>query len=479
MNKLFLVLITLFFLSSCGQQVSENEWISLFDGKSLDGWTPGENNSFFVEDGVIVSHGERSHLFYTGKIKNHDFMNFEFKCDVKVTPGSNSGLYFHTELHDDGWPPKGYEVQVNNVYNKLPDPPSVMTGSLNSVRNKYLTFVKDNEWFPMKVVVKGKRIQVWVNDKLVVDYKEPTEPYRVEGGEGRVLSSGTFGLQSHSPASKVYYKDIMVKVLPDDATWEVPLPDVDENLVKKITKLHSIGFPFMDLHVHLKGGLTMDEALRHSRLYGMDYGVAVNCGVDFPIDTDQKLFDYIASVRQEPAFNVMQAEGREWVDIFSPEAVQTFDYVFTDAMTYTDPFTGKRTQSWKPEQVNIPDEQKFMEFLSNYIVKIMGEEPIDIYVNATYLPEVIAEEYDELWTRERMERVIDAAVANEIAIEISARLKLPSFEFIKLAKEKGVKFTFGTNNLDKNLGYLEYCLQAIEECDLTPTDMWVPKAKIN
>jgi len=109
----------------------------------------------------------------------------------------------------------------------------------------------------------------------------------------------------------------------------------------------------------------------------------------------------------------------------------------------------------------------------------MGEEPIDIYVNATYLPEVIAEEYDELWTRERMERVIDAAVANEIAIEISARLKLPSFEFIKLAKENGVKFTFGTNNLDKNLGYLEYCLQAIEECDLTPTDMWVPKAKIN
>jgi histidinol phosphatase-like PHP family hydrolase len=271
----------------------------------------------------------------------------------------------------------------------------------------------------------------------------------------------------------------MVKVLSDDAMWDEAYPEVNDELVKKITRLHSEGFPFMDLHVHLKGGLTMDEALRHSRLYGMDYGIAVNCGIDFPIDTDQKLLDYIASVRQEPAFNAMQAEGREWVDIFSPEAVNTFDYIFTDAMTYTDPFTGKRVQSWKPEQVTIPDKQKFMEFLSNYIVKIMNEEPIDVYVNATYLPEVIAEGYDVLWTRERMERVIDAAVANDIAIEISARLKLPSFEFIRLAKEKGVKFTFGTNNVDNNLGYLEYCLQTIDECGLTPTDMWVPQTKIN
>ena len=403
MNRLFLIFIALFFLSGCSKKAAINEWVSLFDGKSLEGWSPGENgNSFYVEDGAIVSHGERSHLFYSGKVNDHDFRNFDFKCEVKVTPGSNSGLYFHTAFHDDGWPPKGYEVQVNNVHNKLPDPPSVMTGSLNGVRNKYLTFIKDNEWFPMRMTVKGKRIQVWVNDKLVIDYQEPAEPFRAEGNKGRILSSGTFALQSHSPASKVYYRNIMVMALSDDAVFDELLPEVDEKLIKKITELHSIGFPFMDLHVHLKGGLTMDEALKHSRLYGMDYGVAVNCGVDFPIDTDEKLIDYIASVRQEPAFNAMQAEGREWVDIFSNEAVQTFDYVFTDAMTYTDPLTGKRTQSWKPEQVNIPDKQQFMEFLSNYIVKIMNEEPIDVYVNATYLPEVIVKEYDELWTKERM-----------------------------------------------------------------------------
>ena len=82
-------------------------------------------------------------------------------------------------------------------------------------------------------------------------------------------------------------------------------------------------------------------------------------------------------------------------------------------------------------------------------------------------------------TASDVERVIDAAVANGVAIEISARLKLPNFEFIKLAKEKGVKFTFGTNNVDNNLGHLEYCLQAMEECGITPTDMWVPQTKIN
>ena len=480
MNRIFFLCVSLFILLGCRERTIENEWISLFDGKSLDNWTPGENDdSFFIEEGVIVSNGERSHLFYSGKINNHDFRNFEFKCEVKVTPGSNSGIYFHTALHDEGWPPKGYEVQINNVYNELPDPPSVMTGSLNGVRNKYLTIVKDNLWFPMHVIVKGKRIQVWVNEKLVIDYQEPAESYRPEDIKGRILSSGTFALQSHSPASKVYFRNIMVKVLPDDVAWTDPLPEIDDALVKKITQLHSVGFPFMDLHVHLKGGLTMEQALKHSRLYGMDYGVAVNCGVGFPIDTDEKPLDYIASVRQEPAFNAMQAEGREWIDIFSPDAVNTFDYVFTDAMTYTDPFTGKRVQSWKAEQVNIPDTQIFMDFLADYIAEIMNEEPIDIYVNATYLPEVIAEEYDVLWTRERMEKVIEAAVANDVAIEISARLKLPSFEFIKLAKEKGVKFTFGTNNVDENLGHLEYCMEAIEKCGLTPLDMWVPKTKLD
>jgi hypothetical protein len=38
---------------------------------------------------------------------------------------------------------------------------------------------------------------------------------RDAGSEGRVISSGTFALQGHDPNSKVYFKNIVVKVLPD------------------------------------------------------------------------------------------------------------------------------------------------------------------------------------------------------------------------------------------------------------------------
>ena len=44
---------------------------------------------------------------------NHNFKNLEFKADVMRRP-ANSGIYFHTEYQEGGWPAKGYEVQVNN-----------------------------------------------------------------------------------------------------------------------------------------------------------------------------------------------------------------------------------------------------------------------------------------------------------------------------------------------------------------------------
>jgi histidinol phosphatase-like PHP family hydrolase len=71
--------------------------------------------------------------------------------------------------------------------------------------------------------------------------------------------------------------------------------------------------------------------------------------------------------------------------------------------------------------------------------------------------------------------VIDAAKRNGVAIEISNRYKLPSAAFIKAAKKAGVKFSFGTNNGDKNLGRDEYGVAMVKECGLTWQDMFLPK----
>ena len=234
------------------------------------------------------------------------------------------------------------------------------------------------------------------------------------------------------------------------------------------------GVPLVDFHTHLNGGLTIDEVLAHTRSTGIVHGVAPNCGQGFPITTDEGIDEFLREMKGKPVFLGMQAEGREWVKLFSQEAVARFDYVFTDAMTFTDQ-NGKRMRLWINDEVDVPDREAFMEMYVAKIVGVISQEPIDIYVNPTFLPEVIAKDYDRLWTKARMERVIDAAAAAGVAIEINARYRLPSRAYIRLAKAKGVKFAFGTNNIDRDLGRLDYCLEMIRECQLTAGDMFVPK----
>src|SRR6185312_16127739 len=96
---------------------AEKGFTSLFNGKDLTGWKVNENTgTFSVKDGAIVAHGPRSHSFYVGDFRNHIFRNFQLKVDVMTEPGSNGGIYILTEDQDNGWPGKGFEVQVNNTF---------------------------------------------------------------------------------------------------------------------------------------------------------------------------------------------------------------------------------------------------------------------------------------------------------------------------------------------------------------------------
>jgi histidinol phosphatase-like PHP family hydrolase len=163
------------------------------------------------------------------------------------------------------------------------------------------------------------------------------------------------------------------------------------------------------------------------------------------------------------------------VKLFSKETVAKFDYVFTDAMTFTDD-SGKRMRIWIKEEVGeIKDKERFMDMYVNRILGVLNHEPIDIHANPTVLPDVLAADYDQLWTPERMQTVIDAAKRNDVAIEINNRYRVPSPAFIKTAKKAGAKFSFGTNNGDKNLGRMEYGVEMVKECGLTWQDIFLPK----
>lgn len=216
MIRIITAILTTACLALCGCQSAQTAqtegWIKLFDGKTLNGWAPNENkNCFTVHKGKIVVNGSRSHLFYTGPVMGANFTNFEWKADVMTRPNSNSGMYFHTQYQETGWPDKGYEVQVNNTHSDWRK-----TGGLYAIVDVKDAPAKDNEWFTQHIIVIGKHITIKVNGKITVDYTEPDSISQTgyPNMPGRKVSSGTFALQGHDPGSTVYFKNIMVKPLP-------------------------------------------------------------------------------------------------------------------------------------------------------------------------------------------------------------------------------------------------------------------------
>ncbi|MCD8471474.1 MAG: hypothetical protein LRY33_02495, partial [Parabacteroides chartae] len=139
----------------------------------------------------------------------------------------------------------------------------------------------------------------------------------------------------------------------------------------EIIKLHQSDFPVLDYHVHLKGGLTKEMAAIQSRKTGINYAIAPNCGIGFPITNDQEIRAYLDTMRTQPFILAMQGEGREWVTTFSPEARAEFDYVFTDALTFTDK-KGRRTRLWIPEEVWIENEEQYMDLIVEKNMRSVG-----------------------------------------------------------------------------------------------------------
>ncbi len=467
--------------AAVGLAGQDTGWVELFDGHSLAGWRPSENkNSWKVVGGELVADGPRSHLFYTGPVNAADFRNFELEVEVSTRRGCNSGIYFHTAYQESDFPYKGFEIQINNTatgdgsYKERKK-----TGSLYGLRNVYKQFVPDEQWFKVRAAVRGKNVQIRLNGMLVVDYTEPAPPVIPDGPEkGRFLDHGTLALQCHNDGSYARFRSVRVRALPDNTTTPPGEPPsaVDE-VFKQIINVGRHNIPMADFHVHLKSGLTIEQALQKSRRDGIQYGIAVNCGKGNTAQNDREALQFLESLKNQPCFAAMQAEGREWTQMFSRGAAARFDYIFSDSMTWTDN-RGKRMRLWLPDEVgSIADPQEFMDTLVERTVGILEREPIDIYVNPTFLPAVIAKDYEELWTEQRRRKVIEAAVRNDVAIEINNRYKLPSRSFIRMAKAGGAKFTFGTNNAGSDdLGRCEYGLRMVEECKLVWQDFFVPLA---
>ena len=415
-------------------------------------------------------------------------------AELSVTSGKtwkSSGKYDNFIISGEAFTPQGAsavisfsEVQGNDGYEVLlhggPIDGTIKTGSLLHVRNLYRSQAAEGEWFPFEIAVRGKNISVDIAGKPVVCYTEPDEPWRSEEHLTQRLCSGRIGIRGVE--GTVDFRGLSLQKLEEGVLNPADtLPPVDEQN-DRIIKLQQQDYPVIDYHVHLKGGLTKEMAIAKQMNYGINYGVAPNAGwggVGRMVLNDREVYEYYDEVKDEPFLLGVQGEGRHWTTTFSREALGLFEYLFTDSMTLID-HKGRNTRIYRPEEIHLDGltKDQYMEMIVNETVRILENEPADIYSNPTFVPHCMQDEYDTLWTDERIDRVLDVLEKYHIALEINPRYKIPSMYIIKKAKERGLKFTFGTNNNGPDFGRLEYALDAIEQCGITADDIWFPPMSI-
>jgi len=223
---------------------------------------------------------------------------------------------------------------------------------------------------------------------------------------------------------------------------------------------NELDFPIVDLHAHRTEGQSLTDMVQLAQERGVTLGIVEHGGRGWLIDSDNALLRYIEGLEEYPVYRGIQAEGVDWAACFSPWILDRLHYVLSDALTLPEQ-DGRMVRLWTPDVHIDPTEPAVASFMDRYVdfnVRMMATS-INILANPTFLPTCIRDRYDELWTHSRMEKVIKAAVQYNVAIEITARYDIPSAAFIRMAKEAGVRFSFGSNYHDADVGKLNYCLR--------------------
>jgi len=163
--------------------------VSLFDGKTLNGWTATSNANWRVEGGAITAdEGEAGLLVHKSIYKN-----YELTLEFKAAKGCNSGFFLNTASNPGDVGKNCYELNIADPTNPFP------TGSLVK-RTKVEGAGETDTWRKFEVRVVNDRVTVKLDGNQIVDYKSDAP------------STGKFiGLQKRS--GRVAFRDIRVQKL--------------------------------------------------------------------------------------------------------------------------------------------------------------------------------------------------------------------------------------------------------------------------
>lgn len=233
-------------------------------------------------------------------------------------------------------------------------------------------------------------------------------------------------------------------------------------------------FPLLDLHVHTTDKFTIEHVMEIGRTRGVRFGI-VDHPIEWALKDDAALKDYLVKLRKYPVLIGLQPTYLGWSKNYSAELLAQVDYILMDPQMVPQG-NGKTWRIWEFDTY-IDDTEDFMRRYLDYSMRVLENEPIHIFGWPLFLPVCIARDYYTLWTEERMRQIIDAAKKRNIAIEINDMSHTPHEAFIRKAKEAGLKFAFGSDSRNANVGRLAYCKQVARKCGLTAADFYTPTHK--
>lgn len=205
---------------------TNSEWVSLFDGKTLNGWRTYQNknsDSWSVTDGVIHCKGsvnDKSDM-RADLITNDQYENFELSIDWKLSPQGNSGIIYLCNENNEASYLSGPEYQLiddDHFTEKLED--WQKTGA-NYAMNPAPTAAPKpiGEWNTTKILVKDGHVEHWLNGSKIVEYQINSDEWKANKAESKwkdalqygTVKKGHIALQDHG--SEAWFRNIRIRML--------------------------------------------------------------------------------------------------------------------------------------------------------------------------------------------------------------------------------------------------------------------------
>lgn len=236
-------------LMGCGHAAAandESEFVSLFNGRDLDGWQlrRADRQGYVVEDGLLVCPADGGGFLFSQR----QYADFTLRFEFRLSEGANNGLAIRCPLVDRRPAYEGLELQIldNGGYpGKLK--PTQYHGSLCGVAPAERGALRAvGQWNEQEVTCRERQIKVTLNRRLILDVNldEITDPHTLQSHPGLQRASGHIGFLGHG--SRVEFRHIRIKPLPHRTERlarelrRFPAPEAHQGVAVDVDHLYAI-----------------------------------------------------------------------------------------------------------------------------------------------------------------------------------------------------------------------------------------------